>query len=183
MKEGDKCTKFFHSIANSNRRHNAIDSLMIEDNPTSNQTEICEHIVEFYKKLFSEQCRRRPKVDDISLDSISEIEAGWLERGFEEEEVKRVVFKMNGDKASGPDGFSMAFFQVCWDVLRMDIMKVFGEFHAGGRFEKSLNATFISLIPKISGAMELKDFRPISVGGHLQNYCKGFSKQIEDGAG
>jgi hypothetical protein len=92
MKEGDKCTKFFHSIANSNRRHNAIDSLMIEDNPTSNQTEICEHIVEFYKKLFSEQCRQRPKVDDISLDSISEIEAGWLERGFEEEEVKRAVF-------------------------------------------------------------------------------------------
>ena len=52
MKEGDKCTKFFHSIANLNRRHNAIDSLMIEDNPSSNQTEICEHIVEFYKKLF-----------------------------------------------------------------------------------------------------------------------------------
>jgi hypothetical protein len=74
---------------------------------------------------------------------------------------------MNGDKASGPDGFSMAFFQVCWDVLRMDIMKVFGEFHAGGRFEKSLNGTFISLIPKISGAMELKDFRPISVVGGI----------------
>jgi hypothetical protein len=28
----------------------------------------------------------------------------------------------------------------------MDIMKVFGEFHARGMFEKSLNATFISLI-------------------------------------
>ena len=46
------------------------------------------------------------------------MEAGWLERDFEEEEVKRVVFKMNGGKVSGPDGFSMAFFQVCWDVLR-----------------------------------------------------------------
>jgi hypothetical protein len=30
---------------------------------------------------------------------------------------------MNDDKASGPKGFSMAFFQVCWDVLSVDIMK------------------------------------------------------------
>jgi hypothetical protein len=89
---------------------------MIEDNLSSNQIEICEHIVEFYKKLFSEQRRWRPGVDDISLDSISEVEAGWLERDFEEEEVRRVVFKMNGDKVLGSDGFSMAYFQVCWDV-------------------------------------------------------------------
>jgi hypothetical protein len=45
----------------------------------------------------------------------------------------------------------------------MDIMKVFGALHAGGRFEKSLNASFISLIPKVPGAVELKDFRPISL--------------------
>ncbi|KAK9994813.1 hypothetical protein SO802_024516 [Lithocarpus litseifolius] len=31
-------------------------------------------------------------------------------------------------------------------------------------FEKSLNTTFISPIPKIVGAVELKDFRPISIG-------------------
>jgi hypothetical protein len=54
IKEGDKCTKFFHSIANSNRRHNTIDSLMIGDRFSSNQIEISEHIVDFYKKLFSE---------------------------------------------------------------------------------------------------------------------------------
>jgi hypothetical protein len=32
-----------------------------------------------------------------------------------------------------------------------------------GKFENSLNATFISLIPKVVGASELKDFRPISL--------------------
>jgi hypothetical protein len=114
------------------------------------------------------------------LDSISEVEAGWLERDFEEDEVMRVVFKMNGDKASGPDGFFMAFFQVCWDVLRMDIMKVFREFHAGGIFEKSLTAIFISLISKISSAMELKDFHAISlVGGIYKIIAKVLANRLK----
>jgi hypothetical protein len=42
---------------------------------------------------------------------------------------------------------------------------VFKEFHTNGKFEKSLNATFISLIPKKAGAVEIKDFRPISLVG------------------
>ena len=48
-------------------------------------------------------------------------------------------------------------------MLKKDIMAVFTNFHARGKFEKSLNSTFISLIPKVSGAMELKDFRSTSL--------------------
>lgn len=37
------------------------------------------------------------------------------------------------------------------------------------KFEKSLNATFLSLIPKKVGAIDIKDFGPISlVGGVYQ---------------
>lgn len=42
-------------------------------------------------------------------------------------------------------------------------MNFFHSFHNRGMFEKSLNTTFISRIPKIVGAVELKDFRPISI--------------------
>lgn len=44
-------------------------------------------------------------------------------------EVFEVVKGMNGDNALGPNGFSMAFFQSCWDVIVLDIIKVFIEFH------------------------------------------------------
>jgi hypothetical protein len=44
-------------------------------------------------------------------------------------------------------------------------MAVFQEFHSKGSFEKSLNATFVSPIPKKIGAVDLKDFRPISLMG------------------
>jgi hypothetical protein len=69
---------------------------------------------------------------------------------------------LNGDKALGPDGFSMAFFQACWNVLKVDIMKAFSDFHARGKFEKSLNASFITFIP---GAIDLKDFCLICLVG------------------
>ena len=70
---------------------------------------------------------------------------------------------MASDKAPGLDGFSMTFFQGCWDTIKYDAMVVFHEFHAHGHFEKSMNATFIALIPKKLGALECKDFRPISL--------------------
>ena len=50
-------------------------------------------------------------------------------------------------------------------MIKGDIMGVLLDFHARGKFEKSLNATFISLIPKKPGASDLKDYRPISVVG------------------
>ena len=55
---------------------------------------------------------------------------------------------MNKDKAPHPDGFSMAFFQGCWSLIKDDVMKMFHNYHAHATFEKSINAIFIALIPK-----------------------------------
>jgi hypothetical protein len=121
LKEGDKSTKYFHSMANSRRRFNSIDSLMIEGNLSNNQVEISEDIVKFYQKLFEEHCQWRPRVDALVFDQILEHEACWLEREFKEEEVRKVVLAIDGDKAQGADGFSIAFFQVCWEVVKEDI--------------------------------------------------------------
>ena len=57
----------------------------------------------------------------------------------------------------------MAFFQACWVIVQSDIMGVLRYFQVFGSFEKSLNATFLALIPKKVGAVEVKDFRPISL--------------------
>ena len=42
-------------------------------------------------------------------------------------------------------------------------MAVLHDFHAHENFEKSINATFIALIPKKPRALECKDFCPISI--------------------
>lgn len=40
-------------------------------------------------------------------------------------------------------------------------------FHDHGIFEKSFNATYIALIPKKTGAKELRDFRSVSLIGSV----------------
>lgn len=47
LSEGDKCTKFFYRVANSNRRNNSIESLLVNGSVTSDQTELKDHIMQF----------------------------------------------------------------------------------------------------------------------------------------
>jgi hypothetical protein len=102
-------------------------------------------------------------LDGLAFNSFATKEASLLELHFEEREVLEVVKGMNKDKAPGPDGFPMAIFQDCWDVIKFDILGVFFDFHTHSKFVKSLNTSFIALIPKTPGAIDVSDFRPISL--------------------
>jgi hypothetical protein len=48
LREGDKNTKFFHQMANSCRRNNIVDPLMVNGSLSSDPIEIRELIVQFY---------------------------------------------------------------------------------------------------------------------------------------
>jgi hypothetical protein len=167
LKEGDKNTKYFHKVANSHRRHNSIRHLSINGELSTDQAAIKEEITGFYQQLYKEDGDFRPLLDGLAFSSIFAEEANWVERPFEEEEIFNVVSHMNGDKALGPDGFPMAFFHACWPILKGDLLAVFSEFHEHGSFQRSLNATFLTLIPKKASAVEVKDFRPISLVGSV----------------
>lgn len=73
----------------------------------------------------------------------------------------------NSEKAPGPDGFFMAFFQSCWSVLKSKIMEIFQNFHTQAVFENNLNALFLALIPKNVDAMDIKEFWPIILVGGI----------------
>jgi hypothetical protein len=110
LKEGDKCTKFFHQVASANRRNNTIESLIVDGSPTSDLACIGEHVANYYESLFSEPLSWRPRLDNLEFDRLNGEEASSLEDPFEEREVREVIKGMDRDKAPGPDGFSMAFF-------------------------------------------------------------------------
>ena len=117
--------------------------------------EMAAQVFQFYKTLYQESKEWRPFVESLEFDQIGEMERGWLERRFEKDEIPLVVREMEGDKTLGPDGFSMTFFYHCWRVVDRDVLAVFEEFYQHYKFEKSLNATFIALIPKKNDASDI----------------------------
>ena len=110
VREGDRNTKIFHRIANSHKRVNFINRLMVDGVLSSDPVAIADCISQFYRQLYFEDVAHRPVLDDVDFSIISVEDASWLDRPFEEEDVFGVINDFNGDKAPGSDGFSMAFF-------------------------------------------------------------------------
>nr|GFD20551.1 hypothetical protein [Tanacetum cinerariifolium] len=47
--------------------------------------------------------------------------ADYMVCNVTDDEVKCAIFSMGDDRASGPDGFTVAFFKKAWDVVGGDI--------------------------------------------------------------
>ena len=117
--------------------------------------------------MYKESKGWRPFAEGLEFDRIRELERVWLERKFEREEILQVVSDLEGDKAPGPNGFTIAFYHHCWKVVEKDVLAFFEEFSQHCKFEKSLNASFITLIPKKNDTSNIRDFRPISLVGSV----------------
>ena len=110
VKEGDKNTRFFHRIANSRRRSNHIRGIEVDGVLYEDEEEVRSKVVNFYQRLYIESVTWRPSMDGLEFASIEEDEQLELESDFSKEEVVKVLHEMEGDKAPGLDGFTMALF-------------------------------------------------------------------------
>ena len=77
--------------------------------------------------------------------------------------IKQALFSLQDNKAIGLNGFRTLFFQIYWEVVKGDVVKVVQEFFGARNPLKELNATFLVLILKTLGADLMDQFRPISL--------------------
>uniref|UniRef100_A0A2N9J2H5 Reverse transcriptase domain-containing protein n=1 Tax=Fagus sylvatica TaxID=28930 RepID=A0A2N9J2H5_FAGSY len=154
-------------MANCHRRSNYMERVEVDGVVYGEETKVREKVVHFYKSLYQEHESWRPTIDGLEFSRITAEEKDLLEHNFEKEEVLQVVKDLQGDKAPSPDGFTMAFFQKCWSVIEDDVMGFFDEVHTHCKFERSLNTSFIALIPKKQNATNIRDFCPISLIGSV----------------
>ena len=159
LKERDNNTKFFHQMANSNRRCNFMEKVDVDGIVLDTDSDIRERVVRFHESLYQEKEPWRPTIEGLDFSMISDVDKNLLERRFDKEEILQVITDLQGDKSPGPDNFTMAFFQKCWSVLEHDLMEFFEEMCEHCSFESSLNATIIVLIPK-EKCLEYSGFSP-----------------------
>ena len=167
LKEGDRNTGFFHRMANSHRRRKSFSSININGRRLFKEAEVKEGLVGAFKSLLSASNNWCPPYPDLHPNLIGADQTAKLEEMFTEEEVLAAVSGLNKDKAPGPDGFPIAFWSFSWDFVKEEVMGFFMDFFQNEQFVKSLNATFLVLVPKGSTVEDLKDLRPISLVGSL----------------
>lgn len=92
--------------------------------------------------------------------SGSKIES--LTKDVTEEEIQKTLFAMPNNKSPGPDGFTTEFFKKTGNYgYRLHISHKIC--FVKGFLPKGLNTTILALIPKKEEAMEMKNYRPISL--------------------
>ncbi|XP_039116779.1 uncharacterized protein LOC120252722, partial [Dioscorea cayenensis subsp. rotundata] len=86
-----------------------------------------------------------------------------LEAPFDQEEIKKATFDLGADKASGPDGFPMFFFQKFWSTVKDDLITLCQDFYFGSANLERINWANIVLVPKTNSPEFVSDFCPISL--------------------
>ena len=167
LKEGNRNMGFFHRMTNSHRRRNSITSIRINGRRLVKEAEVKEGLVSAFQSLLSAPINWRLPFPDLYFNLIGEDQSAKLEEMFTEEEILAAVSGLNDDKAPGPDGLPLAFWYFSWDFVKEEVMGFFREFFQNDQFVKSLNATFLVLVPKGRTVEDLKDLRPISLVGSL----------------
>jgi mannosylglycoprotein endo-beta-mannosidase len=114
--------------------------------------------------LFGEPDEGNFTMDETRTEDIPQVsmeENDFLIAPYTEEEIRKAVFLMEHNKASGPDGFPAEFYQTFWDTIKSDLLELFSSLHAGQLELFRLNFGEIILLPKVNEAERIQQYRPI----------------------
>ena len=168
FQEGDRNTTFFHNIVKAHRSRNSITSLVSTSGDQLFSKEVISlEAKRYFSQLFSKEEPSSLVETRAILDCIPQLVSGSMNRDLLRpivlQELEKVVFGMKKGKAPGPSGFPIEFFQEFWEIIKFDLLEVVQESYQNKQMLKSLNATFLALIPNIDGANRLDQFRPIAL--------------------
>ena len=74
-----------------------------------------------------------------------------------------VLKSMKVDTALGPDGLPVVFFKTFWSLVKPFIMAITNGFALGRVDLSRLNFGILTLIPKVPGAEDIRQFHPIAL--------------------
>lgn len=147
----DKCIKIFHKVLNSYAMDGRISSLKIDGVTCSDTSLIKNHVVSFFKDLYTESNVSRHFFHELPVSCLCKNNSEALEADFTEEEIFTSFSSLAQDKTLGSDGLQIEVYRSCWHFIKLEILVVFKEFQEHGYIDWRLNTTFITLVPKVEG--------------------------------
>lgn len=168
LKGGDRNTSFFHRQFRARLSKNYISEVKTSTGQVyKGSQQVKEGAVQHFQKLYTPEDQGDETEEAEFLKHIPSLvtveENSELSKSVTEEEIIKTIWSMESDKAPGPDGFSIHFYKVCWDIIKKDLQKMIRDFMSKAKVGGSTNSTYLALIPKDSNPDTFARFRPISL--------------------
>ncbi|KAJ4906795.1 Uncharacterized protein Rs2_10453 [Raphanus sativus] len=169
LREGDLKTTYFHRVCQVRASFNAIRSFLLLSGVTiTDPLQMSAHAIshfqavlgpaqlpllwytptEWFCSLTPFRCSQQQTNSFLLMPSA--------------DEITKLMFSLNPNKAPGPDGLTSKFFTASWSLLGSECINSLQEFFNSGFLPKTTNSTILSLVLKFTGASKITDYRPIS---------------------
>nr|GEZ42988.1 RNA-directed DNA polymerase, eukaryota [Tanacetum cinerariifolium] len=105
----------------------------------------------------------RFKLNFLFPNRLSNNQVANLDRYISHDEIRGAVWNYGVNKSHGLDGFTFEFFRIYWSFIGADFCSAIDCFFESGNIPMGSNASFIALIPEVTDAKFVTDFKPISL--------------------
>jgi len=167
IKEGDRNTKFFHLKAKMRQQRNRIDRIWAQGEEITEISRVKEVIISYFKELYRRQECTRFDIASLEMNQLTQDQKEELEKPVTRQEINTALASCDPSKAPGYDGYNLKCIKKMWPIIGEDFFEYIQNFFEKGTLHKSFNTTWVTLIPKKKGKVEVSDFRSISLVGSL----------------
>lgn len=154
--EGDENTTLFHRNINKKKHVKSVKGIEIDGIWETNPDKVKKHFKDVFSKCFMNDPECNWSQELGSTSCLTEEDRNMLEKDFDEPELKKAVWSCGYNKSPGPDGFTIEFFKKHRDLVKGDLLEAFIEFSRRPKIPKEVNATFITIIPKVQNPVSIK---------------------------
>ncbi|KAF7839244.1 reverse transcriptase [Senna tora] len=128
--QGDRNTKYFHSVVNHHRTKTRIHTIQSQHGQWITDPKDIQHAAtNYFQNLYTSTAAeddsvRRLFIENSGIPKLNQGHIQHLSAPFTCLEIETALFQLNGGKAPGPDGMTPLFFQHCWDTVQDDVISM-----------------------------------------------------------
>ncbi|XP_042487646.1 uncharacterized protein LOC122067871 [Macadamia integrifolia] len=125
LKEGDRCSRFFHVMTRIKRSKNTIRCITTEDGvDISDRDQMGSYLAEFYETFHKKvELEDHPQIFNYIPRILQDSDQEMLDAIPSEDVIKRAMWDLDPDSSPSPDGLTGVFFRKCWDIIHDDVYR------------------------------------------------------------
>ncbi|GJV58011.1 RNA-directed DNA polymerase, eukaryota, reverse transcriptase zinc-binding domain protein [Tanacetum coccineum] len=147
--EAECLVKYLEAVADGEKL--LFQKLKLNEGVRYKGSRIAEEFVKHFKQFLGPMNNVEPIIDinNLFVTKLDNQEALNMVRDITDMEIKNAIYDIGETKAPGLDGFTSAFFKNAWCIMGDDVCAAIRYFFSNGKLLGYVNATLISLVPKV----------------------------------